>query len=209
MSLPFPSPDARRLGELERVLAGTAQACPAWGAAGSPQALYPGSFWPLHAGHQRIAELATELLGRRPAFEISLANVDKDAVDGQLLLARLQQFQPSDTVWVTRAATFLDKARIFGAVTFVCGADTIERVGDLRYYGEDERRRDRALAELADRNCRFLVFGRLVRKRFLTLEQLDLPATLQSISMGVGEHVFRMDVESRQLRTSPEERGRN
>ena len=55
------------------------------------------------------------------------------------------------------------------------GADTILRVGNVRYYGDSEGARDAAVARLAEQDVRFLVFGRLLEGRFETLEDLDLP----------------------------------
>ena len=60
------------------------------------------------------------------------------------------------------------RPNFFPGRTFVVGADTILRVGNVRYYGDSEGARDAAVARLAEQDVRFLVFGRLLEGRFET-----------------------------------------
>ncbi len=167
-----------------------------------PRALFPGAFHPLHAGHRQMAQVASGLLGTPVAFEISVLNVDKPPLDYVEILQRGQQFNASETLWYTAAPTFERKADAFPGVTFVVGADTIERVGQQRYYGNDPARRDAAIAHLASRDCRFLVFGREHAGQFVGLTDLDLPPALATLCRGVPESAFRADVSSTQLRAA-------
>ncbi len=187
----------------------------------SPPLLLPGSFNPLHEGHRRMLDLAAISMARGeselrnigasdrspldfggpenpiPAFELSISNVDKPALDALEAAARLAHFAPRDVLWLTRSATFADKARLFPGATFAVGADTIVRIGDLRYY-KNAAALNEAMHAL--RRCRFLVFGRITGDRFHTLSTLDLPAPLRRLCHGIPADSFRIDLSSTSLR---------
>jgi hypothetical protein len=101
---------------------------------------------------------------------------------------------------LTHAPRFTDKAELFPRRTFVVGADTILRVGDVRYYGDSRGARDAALTRLGEREVEFLVFGRLREDRFETLADLNLPPALTQLCDGVSEAEFRSDLSSTALR---------
>ena len=161
--------------------------------------IFPGSFDPLHDGHRRMAQIAAERLGRTVEYEISITNVDKPVLDLVEIQVRLAQFDELTPVWLSLATTFVDKARIFPASTIIIGADTALRVGAVRYY-ENQAARDTAIATLAELQCRFLVFGRLINGRFQTLESCDLPVDVAKLCDGVPAKVFREDVASSRMR---------
>jgi len=111
----------------------------------------------------------------------------------------------------------VEKARLYGGVQFIAGVDTIARIGDSRYYSDDEEnaagsdeQRDVAIQELSDHGCRFIVFGREMStdfqtgaedvKKYMELEQLTLPPLLLQMCEGVPESEFRYDQSSRDLR---------
>ncbi len=165
----------------------------------SPRAIFPGAFDPLHAGHRKMAAAAQQMLGCDVAFEISIDNVDKPLLDFIEIDCRRRQFSGRDAVWLTRAGTFVKKAQLFPGATFVVGADTIERIGHQRYYG-DQAALDAAIESIAADGCRFLVFGRVTDGRFRTLDDLRLPETLARLCREVPENTFREDVSSTQLR---------
>ena len=168
-----------------------------------PTAILPGAFNPLHEGHRRMAKAAADHLGEPVAYELCIRNVDKPPLNFHDMWARREQFSPTDDqLWLTNAATFVEKARAFGAVTFVVGADTMRRIADPKYYPDGNL--DAAVEELADAGCRFLVFGRVLGDgedaSFVTLDDLSLPARLRDISTGVSEADFRADISSTALR---------
>jgi len=186
-----------------RLLLGECPAVPARAneAAGtSPPAILPGAFNPLHEGHRQMARSAADLLGCRVEFELSIRNVDKPPLDFVAIERRLAHFHQGERVWLTRAATFEEKAGLFPGATFVVGADTILRVGDPRYYQGDPARRRAAVEKIAASGCRFLVFGRAIDSEFRTLEDLPLPAALRSLCTAVPERKFRRDISSTDLR---------
>ena len=167
---------------------------------GEARAILPGSFHPLHPGHRRMAEIGEEMLGMATEFELSVANVDKSPLPLREVLRRAAQFPPDQTIWVTRAATFAEKAELFPECIFLVGADTIARVADPRYYAGSVVRRDAAVDRVVAAGCRFLVFGRLMHGRFHRLADLPLPARLQEICQAVSPQRFRVDISSTQLR---------
>lgn len=164
-----------------------------------PVCLLPGSFNPPHAGHEEMARLAAERTGRPVVLELSIANVDKPPLDFRETELRLR-WLGGQPLWLTNAATFVEKAELSPGVVFAVGADTIERIGQARYYGNDPAASDEALRRLAELDARFLVFGRVVRGGFQGLADLDLPAALRSLCEGVPESEFRVDVSSTEIR---------
>ena len=189
------------LGEVDAVCLGGVDLPPESGENfASPGAILSGAFHPLHNGHRQMAETAARLLGVSVEFEISIENVDKPPLDYTEISHRAAQFAPERALWLTRAATFEGKSAIFPGTVFVVGADTIVRIGDSRYYHDDPDGCRRAIAAIASRGCRFLVFGRRTPSGFETLEHLNLPADLLALCTGVPEEEFREDVSSTELR---------
>ena len=186
----------------QALLAGESQLAPASGmaAADRPGAVFPGAFHPLHAGHQRIAEITATRLEQPVAFEISIDNVDKLPLDYLEMADRARQFGDDRPLWFTRAATFVEKSELFPGAWFVVGVDTIARIADPRYYGAQPDICGQALKAIAERGCRFLVFGREWEGRFCTLADLRLPPGLAAICEGLSDTDFRLDIRSRDLR---------
>jgi len=184
------------LGKVETVRIGLAD--------GSPKVLMPGAFNPLHDGHRRMMRVAQDTLGQPAVAEISILNVDKPPLDYMEIERRLGQFPADQPVCLSRAATFEEKSRLFAGVTFVVGVDTLRRIADPRYYGNDASACQRAIERIAGRGCRFLVFGRDLGTGFVRLTNLDLPDSLRAICREVPPEVFREDVSSTEIRKSAE-----
>jgi hypothetical protein len=164
------------------------------------RAVLSGAFDPLHAGHRRMADLARHTLGLPTVVELSIENVDKPVLDYVEIARRLAQFPPQQAVWLTRAATFDAKSRLFPGATFVVGVDTVRRIADPRYYRDDPQAMMQALARIIDRDCRFLVFGRAEGSSFIRLSDLNLPDVLRRACREVPPEEFREDVSSTALR---------
>jgi nicotinic acid mononucleotide adenylyltransferase len=164
-----------------------------------PRAIFPGAFHPLHAAHRLMADVARQRLHSDVAFELSIENVDKLPLDFVETDERVKQFDSRDAVWLTRAPTFVRKAELFPGCTFVVGADTIERVGQSRYYGSEQAMLA-AIAAISAQGCRFLVFGRDRGGAFRTISALGLPAPLAALCDEVPEEAFRADISSTALR---------
>jgi nicotinamide mononucleotide (NMN) deamidase PncC len=167
----------------------------------TPVILFPGAFNPLHAGHRRMAEIASARLGAPVILELSITNVDKPMLDFIEIGDRLQGLTGHD-VLLTRAPTFYDKAQLVPGCVFVVGVDTLNRLADPFYYGDEPAHRDAAIAGIAEQGCRFLVFGRITDGSFLNLNDLNLPPALRELCDEVPESTFRADVSSTELRSS-------
>jgi nicotinamide mononucleotide (NMN) deamidase PncC len=162
-------------------------------------AVFPGAFNPLHAGHVEMAAIAEQLLDCHLVFELSIANVDKPPLDYVEIESRILQFEGKPLV-LTRAATFVEKAKLYPNTPFVVGADTIARIGESKYYGGSIRQRDSAIAELTELGSSFLVFGREIDGVYYTLDGLGLPRSLRTLCASVPESTFRNDVTSTEIR---------
>jgi nicotinic acid mononucleotide adenylyltransferase len=174
--------------------------------AGSPRVVFPGAFNPVHDGHRRMAEIATQRFKAPVHFEISVENVDKLPLDYTEMQQRAAQFEAASVpLWFTRAPTFAEKSAIFPGATFIVGADTLVRIGQPCYYHNDPEAAEAAIQQIARRGCRFLVFGRLVKGAFQTLDDLPLPASLKQLCEEVSAEEFRADVSSTELRKRDED----
>ena len=146
-----------------------------------------------------MVQLAEATTGLHVEYELCIVNVDKPPLDIAAIQTRLAGLPSDRQVWLTRAGTFGDKSSLFPGSTFMLGLDTILRIAEGRFYANADAR-NRAFALLAERDCRFLVFSRNVGNRFLTLDDVDLPAALRSLCMPVSGSTFRVDLSSSVLR---------
>jgi nicotinamide mononucleotide (NMN) deamidase PncC len=181
----------------KRLVAVTAAASPDLSVA--RRLVFPGAFHPRHEGHRQMALMAGEKLGLPVEHELSIFNVDKPPIDFIEMRSRAAQFAPTESLWFSRAPTFVQKAGLFPHATFIVGADTVARIAEARYYG-GETDRNAALAALAATGCRFLVFGRSQEGRFRSLGDLPLPDVLRGLCDEVPGETFRLDVSSTALR---------
>jgi len=188
--------------EWQALLSGRCAAAAARGGAATSDGrrlVFPGAFNPRHDAHRRMAFIAAEYTRLPVEHEISILNVDKPPLDFLELEQRAAQFSGDERLWLTRAATFAEKAAMFAPATFVVGADTIARIAEARYYGGEPACRA-ALERLAALDCRFLVFGRLVGGVFHLPHTLGLPEALLRICDVVPGESFRHDLSSTELR---------
>ena len=170
-----------------------------------PQAVLSGAFNPMHVGHRGLVEVARDMLGVPVAVELSIFNVDKPPMDYLEIDRRLRQFPPEWEIWLSRAATFEEKSRLWPGATFVVGVDTLRRIAAPQYYPGGAESLDRVLAAIADRGCRFLVFGRDLGAGFLRLSEIELPERLRGICREVPPERFREDISSTAIRRSQAE----
>src|SRR5436190_254729 len=166
-----------------------------------PLVLLPGSFNPVHKGHVLLARIAEELRQQPLAFEISVTNVDKPPLAGETVRHRLAQFAWKSPVELTRAPTFVEKARLFPGTIFVVGVDTAERLFVPKYYGDDELRMHMALEEIANSGGGFLVAVRLdASGRVRALSDIPVPQRYADLFTEIPEHRFRFDTSSSEIR---------
>lgn len=161
--------------------------------------LLPGSFNPLHEGHQQLQQIAAEIIDGLVAFELSTLNVDKPPLEPAAVEQRCRQFA-HHPVAVTSAPTFVEKSSLFPGVTFVVGADTAARIVDPRFYRDDNNAMHQALERIAGNDCRFLVAARWWEHRLLRLDQVPVPSRHRSLFAAIPEGDFRLDIRSSDLR---------
>ena len=161
--------------------------------------VFPGSFDPLHEGHLRMAVVAQEIAERPIDFELSVTNVDKPSLDYLEMESRVAQFS-GRSLWLTRAATFVEKLDVFPEGTFAMGADTYVRLADPKYYGGSAEAADRAVQRIATRARGLIVFGRERNGVFEDPARLDVPPALRAVTFFVSQREFRMDISSTALR---------
>jgi hypothetical protein len=166
-----------------------------------PGLLLSGSFNPLHEGHCRLAAVASQLVDRPAAFEMTAINADKPPLAGEEVRRRAEQFGWRAPLWLTRAPTFTEKARLFPGAAFVVGADTAERIVQPRFYQDSEERMAEALRTFRELGCRFLVAGRVdAAGVFRSLDDILIPPAWRDLFAAIPGNLFRADVSSTQLR---------
>ena len=162
----------------------------------------PGSFDPLHKGHEKLAEAAASALEADVTFEMSALNVDKLPLAPDEVRKRVAQFSGKRAVVLTRTPRFYEKAKLFPGCTFVIGWDTAVRLVQPRYYDGGDAEMLRALAEMRRLGCRFLVAGRIEGGVFRTLNDVPVPAGFVEMFTEVPEADFRCDISATELRTA-------
>ena len=162
----------------------------------------PGSFNPLHDGHEALASIASELLGAEVSFELSVVNVDKPPLEEGEIRRRVAQFAGKGSIVLTRVPVFYKKGRIFPGVAFIIGWDTAVRLVESKYYDDQQSKMLMALEELRQLGCRFLVAGRAEDDKFHTLAEVSIPEGLEDLFIEIPESAFRSDLSSTELRLS-------
>lgn len=166
-------------------------------------AILPGAFNPLHEGHLRLAQAASDMLAMPVTFELSIVNADKGKLNAASIEKRLQQFRNHHAVVLSRAPLFRDKASLFPGCSFIIGYDTARRLVSPYYYGE-KADMYAALEAIRTAGCRFLVAGRLDEGAFHLLSDIPLPHAYSDLFIELPEEQFRFDLSSSEIRESLE-----
>ena len=146
-----------------------------------------------------MRELAEKRTGMRITFEICIKNAEKPPLTYHEMKRTLDQFSDNDSWVMTRHGLFSEKAKLFPNSVFIIGADTLVRIMDEKFYSSRKDMLDH-IERFNDHNINFLVFGRKVKDSFITLDQIDIPASIKNRFKGIDETGFRQDISSRSLR---------
>jgi hypothetical protein len=158
--------------------------------------LLPGSFNPLHQGHQGLLLAAEKATRREALFELSVVNVDKPPLSIVEVERRLLQMKGIYCVVLTCAPSFAEKAELFPGVWFAMGYDTALRLLSPAYHADVPA----MLARFQALETRFVVAGRLHESAFQTLENLNIPDGFGELFVPIPGTNFREDVSSTELR---------
>ena len=165
----------------------------------TPELIFPGSFNPLHEGHIKMKELAEKKTGMHTTFEICAKNADKPPLTFYEIKRTIDQFQNDESWMLTSAGRFSEKAEMFPNSVFIIGADTLLRVFDEKFYKNHKDMMDH-IQRFNDHNINFLVFGRKVNQRFISLDKIKIPEIISARCTGFEETIFRDDISSTELR---------
>jgi nicotinic acid mononucleotide adenylyltransferase len=164
-------------------------------------ALLSGAFNPLHQGHRQLARVAAQKLQQEIYFELPLVNADKGPiVETAEVRRRVAQFAGVAPLILTRLPLFSQKAQLFPKSVFILGVDTVERLTEPRFYHHSSAEMRAAFDAVAAAGCRFLVAGRQVQGRFITLADIDLLPDYRALFEQIPETEFRVDISSTVIR---------
>tara|TARA_Y100000590_G_C15622834_1_gene978243 strand:- start:293 stop:1411 length:1119 start_codon:yes stop_codon:yes gene_type:complete len=164
-----------------------------------PELIFPGSFNPLHSGHTSMKKLAENKTGMEVTYEVCIQNADKPPLSYHAIDRTLNQFHDNDNWVMTKAGKFSDKAMMFPDSVFIIGADTLVRILNEKFYLSRKDMIDQ-LDLFNSNNINFLVFGRKLDKKFITLQDIDLPEHISDRFTGFAEEMFRDDISSTLIR---------
>lgn len=160
--------------------------------------IIPGSFNPLHQGHIEIAEAAVRLTGKKSVyFEMTVFNTDKGTMTHSQAAERISQFRWKYPVVLTNLRLLVDKAEAFRMCDFAIGADTAERILDVKYYGGTEGGLHDMLCGLKHFGARLLIMGRQYNGAFKSVKDLKIPRGFEDLFI---ELPGRLDLSSTELR---------
>lgn len=124
--------------------------------------LFPGAFNPPHPGHFGMAQ---KLWATKVAFNITTNPPHKDALGLGEILRRAVLLKGYHRFFTKGVPLYIEKARRWPGVRMLIGVDAVVRMLDPKWGPEIEP----MLAEFAQLKTCFVVFGRLIDEKFVTM----------------------------------------
>ena len=160
--------------------------------------LLPGSFNPLHFGHEQIAAMAREQTGRDVVFQLTAHHPAKGTIPTAELKWRASQLQFRWPVVIfNEEGLYAEKAQRVPGMTMLIGVDVVYGLQDLRYYGNNKALRRQTFETLDRLETTFLVAGRSVEGYYETLGDVPVPGNFGHLFRPLGG---RVDISSSELR---------
>jgi len=165
----------------------------------SQHIIFPGSFNPLHHGHENIAELAEAMNpGMKVVYQMTGTHPAKGEIPRSVLMRRAEQLQfRVPTLLMSGNGLYVEKARALPGFKFLIGVDAVLGLLDKKYYGDSLHGLNKTLSEFDKLGTRFLVVGREMDGHYLTLDHIPVPPKYAHLFEAVSG---RWDVSSTELR---------
>lgn len=149
--------------------------------------IFPGSFNPIHQGHDMIRQyLETNFPDKKFFFEISRKNADKGTIDLIETIKRSQQFDKTQNFIINNASTFDKKVDLYKKInpkhttSFAVGADIWMKIIDKKYYNNDENKLKDFLTKCKKQKIKFIVFPRNINNKRTTYQTINEKSTLDN-----------------------------
>lgn len=160
--------------------------------------LFPGSWNPLHPGHEYAADMVERMTEKKVIFTMTDLHPDKKHLTIPEILEHAEQFRYHSPFLATHGdGLFIEKARRFPGFSFLIGGDVGLGIMNPDYYGGIEGR-DRVLEEFERLGTTFYVSGRNDKQNvFRTVENIGTPKRFKHLFHPV---YGRFDMSSTELR---------
>lgn len=163
----------------------------------SKHLLFPGSFAPLHSGHERMAAMAERMTGKTVVFQFNGMHPDKGELKLGEAMGRAEQFLWRwPVIYLPDAGLYLEKSERFPGVGMLIGADAVYGLLNPKYY-EGRGGLDICMNLLKNYGTRFYVVGREIDGKFQTLDDIPIPNKYRELFVPVSG---RWDISSTELR---------
>jgi nicotinic acid mononucleotide adenylyltransferase len=164
-------------------------------------------------------------------FEMSISNADKPVMEQKEVIRRVNLFSSSSShldmpdnwsVLLTTSPLFTQKVALIDSMAihnhgntsdttksrliFVIGTDTLVRLLNPKYYGNNHTSMLTAIREMKQKGVHFIVGGRLEQVQLSSVfvsgeEQIQaMPEDIQNMFTLLSEEEFRMDISSTEIR---------